>query len=467
MLLERLSSKHCDRHGQPLLDDIEPEVYLSQSYSWARHAQNLRELGVTSLSHKAILDRLAPYLSGSQPRFLDPSLDDDWHTKVAALLLDALKRKPASSSLKERIRRMALVPTSDGSLLSTWYSTVYFPDDERGNPIPEGLKGIRTVQRSVLENKTRRELLEALGVKCCNSNSVVKSILELYNVRHGVTLEKSVSHLRYLFKTLGKGETLDNRVFIMDQMGQQVYRAFVTFGADIIKDDLYFETQGEYGTKDLAQKLRHGSNEQSCPSFEMHIIHSAYIEAVPPGTVSNGRTWEQWLEEVAFVRRIPRLKNSRADELSTLGQHLADHHPMTLIGILKAYWGSYQAELTPRVIEGLRNIEVPCRNGSKCSLQCTFYPSKEMLQLCSDATLERIFDRFIDVPANLATDDIDGWGFLASFRVRLQADFYFFCCIFYCLAQKAPLNTQTQAAFFRMYKELFIRLHGAPNQPWG
>ncbi|RHZ43626.1 uncharacterized protein CDV56_101060 [Aspergillus thermomutatus] len=462
--LEHLSSQHCDRHGQPLLDDIDPEVYLSQSYRWTRHAENLTELGVASLSSENILDRLVPYLEGSSPKFLDPSLDDDWHTKIAALLLRALKRQASRSLLTERIRKMALVPTSDGSLLSARSSAVYFPDDERENPIPEGLKDIRIVQRSVLENKTRRELLEALGVARCNSNRVVKSILELYNVRHGVTLEKSVSHLRYLFKTLGKGETLDNRIFIKDQMGKQVYRAFVTLGPGIIKDDLYFETQGEYGTKELAQKLRCGFNQQSCPPFEMHIIHSAYIEAVPPGTVSNGRTWEQWLEEVALVRCIPRLKSSWADELSTLCQHLANYHPMTLIGILKTNWSSYQAELTPGVIEALEEMEVPCRNHSKAYLRDTYYPSKEMQQLCSDATLEEIFDEFIDAPANLATDDIDGWEFLASFGVTLEADFWFFWNIFRCLVEKAPLNIQAQAAFFRMYKELSIRFRGASNK---
>lgn len=316
--LEHLSSQHCDRHGHPLLDDIEPEVYLAQSYNWNRHAENLMDLGVTTLSYESILDRLQPYLEGSTPRFLDSSLDDDWHTRIASLLLRALKRQPAGSSLTERIRKMALIPTSDGSLLSAWTSAVYFPDDGRGIPIPEGLKDIRIVQRSVLEDKARRDLLETLGVARCEANRVVRSILKLYDVRHGVTLEKSVSHLKYLFRTLGKDETLDNRIFIMDKSGKQVYRAFVTFGAEIIKDDLYFETLGEFGTKHLAQELQCGVNKQSCPPFEMHIIHHAYIEAVPPGTVSNGRTWEQWLEEVALVRRIPRLKNPRTDGLSTL-----------------------------------------------------------------------------------------------------------------------------------------------------
>jgi hypothetical protein len=460
--LKHLSSQHCDRHGHPLLDDIEPEVYLAQSYNWNRHAENLMDLGVTNLSYESILDRLQPYLEGSTPRFLDSSLDDDWHTRIASLLLRALKRQPAGSSLTERIRKMTLIPTSDGSLLSAWSSAVYFPDDERGIPIPEGLKDIRIVQRSVLEDKARRDLLETLGVARCEANRVVRSILKLYDVRHGVTLEKSVSHLRYLFTTLGKDETLDNRIFIMDKSGKQVYRAFVTFGAEIIKDDLYFETLGEYGTKHLAQELQCEANKQSCPPFEMHIIHHAYIEAVPPGTVSNGRTWEQWLEEVALVRRIPRLKNSRTDGLSTLCEHMAKYRPMTLIGILKAYWSSFQSDLTPRVIKALKDMQVPCRNHSQTDLQYTYYPSKEMQRLCSDATLQEIFDKFIDIPANLATHGTDGWEFLTTFGVTLETDINFFWEIFCGLEKKATHTIQTQAVFFRMYKELFIRFSDDP-----
>jgi hypothetical protein len=338
---------------------------------------------------------------------------------------------------------------------------MYFPDDESGIPMPEGLKDIRIVQRSVLENKARRELLEALGVARCEPNRVVRSIMKLYDVRHGVTLEKSVSHLRYLFRTLGKDEALDNRIFIMDKNGKQIYRAFVTFGAEIIKDDLYFEILGEYGTKHLAQELQCGVSQESCPPFEMHLIHHAYIEAVPPGTVSNGRTWEQWLQEVALVRRIPRLKSPRIDGLSTLCQHMAKYRPMILIGILKTYWSSLQSDLTPRVIEALKEMRVPCRNHSQTELQWTYYPSKEMQQLCCDAAVEEIFNRFIDIPANLATDGIDGWEFLASFEVIIEADIRFFQEIFWCL-EKATHNIQTQAAFFRMYKELLIRFPDVP-----
>lgn len=155
------------------MDDIEPEVYLAQSYDWNRHAENLMELGVKNLSYQSILDRLEPYLEGSAPRFLDSSLDDDWHARIAKLLLRALKRQPPGSSLTKRIKEMALIPTSDGSLLPACSSAVYFPDDERGIPIPEGLKDIRIVQRSVLEDKARLELLETLGVARCETRKVV------------------------------------------------------------------------------------------------------------------------------------------------------------------------------------------------------------------------------------------------------------------------------------------------------
>jgi hypothetical protein len=135
---------------------------------------------------------------------------------------------------------------------------------------------------------------------------------------------------------------------------------------------------------------------------------------------------------------------------------------MTLIGILKAYWSSFQSDLTPRVIKALKEMQVPCRNHSQTDLQYTYYPSKEMQRLCSDATLQEIFDKFIDIPANLATHGTDGWEFLTTFGVTLETDINFFWEIFCGLEKKATHTIQTQAVFFRMYKELFIRFSDDP-----
>jgi hypothetical protein len=67
--LHNLSSSHCDRRGKPLLDELQPAAYLSLPYSWTRHAENLREPGVTRLPTMSFLDRLAIYLQGKRPRY--------------------------------------------------------------------------------------------------------------------------------------------------------------------------------------------------------------------------------------------------------------------------------------------------------------------------------------------------------------------------------------------------------------
>lgn len=79
-----------------------------------------------------------------------------------------------------------------------------------------------------------------------------------------------------------------------------------------------------------------------------------------------------------------------------------------------------------------------------------------MQRLCADATLQEIFDKFIDIPADIATDGTDGWEFLATFGVKLETEITFFGEIFDALETKANRTILTQAAFFSMYKELFI-----------
>lgn len=458
--LRRLSARHRDHHGQPLLEDIDPEVYMSGLYKWSKNSGALLELGVTNISYDNILDRLDPYLSGKSPRFLHPDLDEDWHTRLADLLLRALRSKRENSTITKRIKDMSLIPISDGTLASANSNRVYLPHDECGNLIPTDLKDISIIALDLLDNPSRREFIDLMGVKSCEPHSVVKSILKRYNKHQGVTLDNSVSHLSYLFRAMGGKNTLDLRIFIMDQTEQSIYRAFVTFGVWVVKDDVYFMTPGKYGTKELSRKLQSKPNRDSnIPCFKMHIIHSAYINAMPLGTISNGRTWEQWLEEVASVRRTPRLKDSRADRISTLCQHIADYHPMTLIGILKTYSSNLESEFTPGVVKTLRRMRVPCRNDITRNLEDIYYPSKEMQRLCIAANVEKTFPSFLDVQSDIITDDTNGWEFLSKLGVGLQPDSLFFMSIFTCLKFENIDKTQIQAAFFEMYKEIYVRFH--------
>ncbi|EDN02425.1 predicted protein [Histoplasma mississippiense (nom. inval.)] len=315
--LQHPSSRHCDRHGQPLLDDITPEIYMSEGYNWSRHSELLTELGVTNLSFKNILDRLDPYLVGSTPRLFDVSLDDDWHARLAGLLLRGLSMYGAR--IRERV---------------------------------ENDLTLKTVDVKISQDTPRWKLFEALGVSSCSSQKVVNSILRRYDPPVGVTLRHSIDHLKYLF-WVGSGKILDKRIFVMDQMERRVYRGFVMFGVHIIRDDVYFATDGEYSTKKLSQKLRCRSNQQNSFPVEIYIIHDACLGALPPSACSHGLTWERWLQVTANVRRVPKLFDPFQDRLFPLGQHFSDHHPTTVIGILKTYWSNYNREMTSNIIRVL------------------------------------------------------------------------------------------------------------------
>lgn len=466
--LQRLSTKHCDRHGHPLLEDIYPETYLSQSYA-KKHDENLRELGVDNLSFHCILDRLDPYLQGDSPKYLDPVLDDDWHTKIADLLIRAIKTDNKRGDITKRIKSMPLIPASRGGLMSAESPDVYFPTDHKGNVIPEDLPDMPTVDQIALDNPSRRTLFKTLGVTHCHPTRVIQSILKRYNKHDGVTLEDSVSHIAYLFRALEKNESLDKRIFIMDRKEIKVYRAFPTFGVPIIKDDLYVETLGDYGTKHLAEVIAQNSRKPETPGFDIHLIHSAYIDSVPAATLSHGRTFSQWHEEVAYVRRTPRLKHLQHDRLSDLSAYLAKYHPMDLICLLKENWERLQTELTPQVIDLLRRMKVPSLNTQESltlnhELRETYYPSQEMQQLCSITGVEQAFTLFLNIPSSSATEDGRDWGFLATLGVTFEPDLYFFSIVMKMLSEgynEEEPSSKIEAATYRIYRELSLRF---PNE---
>lgn len=466
--LQRLSTKHCDRHGHPLLEDIYPEIYLSRSYA-KRHDENLRELGVDNLSFKNILDRLDPYLQGDSPKYLDPALDDDWHTKIADLLMRAIKADNKRGDIRKRIKSMPLIPASRGGLIAAESADIYFPTDNKGHVIPEDLPDIPTVDQIALDNPSRRTLFKALGLTHCHPTRVIQSILKRYNRHDGVTLADSVSHITYLFRTMEKDDTLDKRIFIMDQREIRVYRASPTFGVPIIKDDLYIETLGDYGTKHLAETIAQNPREPDTPGFDIHLIHRTYIDSVPAATLNHGRTFEQWLEEVACVRRIPRLKHRQHDRLSDLSAHLAKYHPMALIGLLKENWERFQTELTPQVIHLLGRMKVPTLNTlegltQSHELRETYYPSKEIQQLCSITGVEQTFTLLLDIPSSSATEDGRGWEFLATLGVTFEPDLHFFSIVMKMVSEgyhEEEPSSNIEAAAYRIYRELALRF---PNE---
>ncbi|KAI7968869.1 hypothetical protein EIK77_002865 [Talaromyces pinophilus] len=440
--LQRLSERHCDKHGEPLFDDLQQEVYLSSKYS-PEHREYLQELGVTTLSWNNILARITPYLQGDNPRFLHQ--DDDWHTRVANLLMRGLKDK----AIKSKIKELPLIPLRDGSLRHNASKTIYFPLDTLGNHIPSDLN-LQIVDDHALKNSARNSLYKDLGVQYCSPSFVVRQIVKRYNPPLGINLADSVSHLKYLYQTCPDGEALNDCIFVMNQSQVPVYRKFVTFGRSIIVDDLYFDTIGDFGTRHLAQELK------SKGSPGIHILHDAYLEAVSLNEETFGRSWKEWLEKKALIRKVPRLRHSSTTGISPLFTEIIAKRPQLLVGLLKRYWSSYRSQKTDAIEEAIRNAEVPC-NGTDIlhPLKATYLPTPQLTKLCQQACVDDYFDLFVDLgsPSEASEAGLAQWEFLQVFGVGIKPDINFFTDILSVLTDNIT-GKELKKGLFYVYEQL-------------
>lgn len=456
--VRHLSSRHYDQYDEPLFDDLSTEIYLSSLYNWPEQRVNLTYLGVTNISYASLLTRLDPYLSGPRPRILESTFDHDWHTRVANLLVAAFSVRDIAS----RIKRMPLIPLSDGSLSNNEGAGICFSDDREGNSIPTDLE-LHIVESQALQNEARRLLFETLGVSHYDPAFLRERILRKYNRRGTVTLDNSISHLCYLYRTAPRGEYLNHRIFLMDKDETPIYRRFVTLGEGIVVDDLYFETPGEYGTQRLALDLRSSARERGLQEPRIRFIHESYVEAVPSDVRINGHSWKSWLEDMVPVRRIPKFRESvSSGNLSMLFKDIVLLRPGILIGLLKTYWDSYERDLTPEIVEAIQSSEVPCQGtNSLFSLLSTNFPSTELRELCSRATISDKFKFFLAIPPGWTTDTTVGWEFLEIFGVGLRPDLWFIKDIFHCLREEFT-PSEAQRGYFAIYEELSRRFHGEP-----
>ncbi|KAJ5655958.1 hypothetical protein N7507_007908 [Penicillium longicatenatum] len=466
---------------------MDREIYLSPSYNCLAHKESLGILGITEISLENILRLLTPYLEGVCPRFLSPELDNDWHKRVAELLIGAIETQPEKI---EQIRRMLLIPSSDGTLLSTVSSRVYFPADVNGIYIPYDLN-INIMAYEALEDKTREKLFWLLGVTPCSPEYVKSLILRRYNRPGDVTLQDSVAHLIYLFWSSDEGALLNNRIYLMDQHELPVYRVFVPYGVEITVDDLYFQTSGKYGTVQLALDLQainydYGEEEEQQQQQQeeqqeqqreqqqeqqeqqqeeeyygddycaIHIIHEAYIDAVPQEARVFGLSWMEWLEKAALIRHVPRFVNPRTGELSDLFRRIVEVDPIKFLGLFKSHQALYNREITPGAIEEIRSLEVPCTDNELNLLNDTYYPSKKMKEICEWAGFGDSFDWFLDIDDDWPTDNISKWNFLAEFGVGMRPDPTFFSKIFIKLEENVDPEDAVAGAI-AMYDELSKR----------
>ncbi|KAB8229009.1 uncharacterized protein BDW43DRAFT_289566 [Aspergillus alliaceus] len=342
----RTGSRYLDRSWECLLPDLQDEQYLAPEYK-ARDLDLLKGYGLCWMEFSDFLVRLEQDLDqGSGSRMHAPDTSDDWHTRVADILIEACPK------WSTRIRRLKIIPLVGGAWtsISASNSSIYFSFIARYK-IPS-TTGVCLVEPSAELNPRRKALFRLMGVKEAEVPDVRRWVLNSLN-KNIPDLGTSRKHLAFLYQTAHLDPDTDRYAYyknssVCDHRG---------YWRSIQASRLYFPSHDEYGAQQLLQP-------ESDYSGHSYILHPEYINKNTPETPEGeSRTWQKWLQQVLNIRdEIPLVEDG---SLSIECAHVGKALPAKFLGFLLRYWlsGGDKVLADPALVKKLLTVKVPCEDG--------------------------------------------------------------------------------------------------------
>jgi hypothetical protein len=208
--LKQIPDIFKDGYGNPLVADLDEEMYLASEYQ-TEDVAALNYLGLGVLGFGNITQRFRHDLKqpSSRSRFKSPETNDDWHTRTAKLLLLPFEMKMYSTII-DAIRRLACIPLQNGKWIAITEGAVFFPHTE-GIRIPTDL-GLNIVDEKSITNPTRKKFFLTLGVKAASIQTIRALILGRYSQESSsIDFETSLKDLNFLYLTHSPGTTVKLR----------------------------------------------------------------------------------------------------------------------------------------------------------------------------------------------------------------------------------------------------------------
>jgi hypothetical protein len=438
---------------KPLIEDCQKDIDLDEKYCM-QNIRSLRSLGLKFLTNEDILERVRQDLASTKSKFKSPETTSDWHERIAAFFLEKFKFTDMA-----QLWSLDLVPLHDGTYAAPLYNVIYCPHKD-GIQIPDDL-GLHIVHSRAIEHgSSRTSLFRRLGVYSVDVDTVRDCILERY--RSGVyrpgkptlTVEQSVSHLKYLYLTQEPYTNPDSDSE-EDNNGDNEGPRSPTYEAIRLFDhmsalaprsaELYFPTEDEFGI----QKLASGK-------FEVSIMNEAYFTTEPRRNSSTDITWKDWLHENFGVLYCPNLSsNSSPNELSDTVRHIATYQPGSFLGFIRNHWAQFSTQLNPDLTTMIADVKVPCKDDKLEPLHCTYLPS---LESCAQQYLRGERFPFLKLPSSLTANN---WGFLTRFEVGMTANLDFYLKVLACICDAAvqsgtdkPRGTKEPERVLRLYEAI-------------
>ncbi|KAI9035475.1 uncharacterized protein KD926_003471 [Aspergillus affinis] len=437
-------------HGRPLFPDLKDETYLSiLSTRYSPFLEFLKPLGVRQVSDLELLEQVKEFYRPLSCTF-NPPQDNDWSSRVARLLTSWLEMKP-DGVLATGVKELRLLLLSDGTKVrgvDCVPNEVWLSHDTNGNVVPAFPQVICRRDFKALDDASNR-LYKSLGIHCPNHQEVMKRIDSQTHQLHDPSSSGYVLDMLLYIKTTAT--KIDKRQIHCLLMFDREFHKDLTPGANglcrcQLQRDVYFPSNDPYSMSKIAERLNMISNIPAIHVLNEGLIHPTLLEerGIP------STEWVSWLENVALVRRVPRLQN-RLDStrLSDIFEAILKYCPTMFLGVLGTHWHEYKGGLEPEIISRIKETSVSTLSGDRMLREC-YLSTRELRTI-----VIRILGSNLGSPFLLHQDAFsekvrDKWGFLSIFGVLTDPTPAFFVELSKQLSQTVPL-AKARSQFQELY----------------
>ena len=431
--LKRITEDFKDECGNPLVADLEEELYLASEYQ-EEDIVPLVDLGLEEIKFPDVMARFR--FDITQPisisKFKSPITSDYWHTKAATLLLEYFQQKGNALRI-DSVQELPCIPLHNGKWTAIAKGAVYFPRAEE-ILIPTNLN-LSIVDEKSTFNKARKKLFIALGVEHALLPHIRKLILRRYEnkAKASINFETSFKDLHFLYSAhSGKLDKLreSTALWVFNHRDKQIHD----------EEDLYFQSNEEYSFHELMGSVLEVApyNSSEVGSF----IHPDYCKRIelPQKQGKSSAGFKTWLQKSIGILSYPRLVDPKDPELlSPVFRYIIEKRPEKLLGTLQTHWNSYADMMSSGLAIKIAEVVVPTTNIGSKSLKDTFVPLETLMARCGEFLDVEKFP-FLKLRSGV---DLERWKFLGVFHVGIEDNLEFWLQIlYYCKLSKCVFRYQ-------------------------
>jgi hypothetical protein len=436
--LRILIRSHKDEDGEPLFPDLAypgPTAYISDTYDRGIDIPILKSLGLLILSMQDLLDRLAQDLDHLSPRMYSMSPSNQWHTRVADLLISFMQH----SNHTEFLKKLPVVPLNNGKWVRPRNASIFFPTSG-GIEIPDGLPNLNLVDTGALSNQSRKTLISKLGVIECEPSRIFPLIEERHR-SGGTTPPQSAAYIRFIYWHHTKLPSRELAISLAPNFALNK-RWFNPF---------YSRNGWTYcpRSEDLHAMSRYiGFSMPDQLKDQLQFTYPVYYDELQKCERRNDKAGVDWFREYFQIKHTPQLyRRDNMQQISSEVEYIAKHQSQSLLGVLQANWRQYRPEWDAY----FKSTELPILHSDKLQrLDTTYLPLPKLKSIVSRLGLEEGFG-FLKELEDIAEHTASKWAFLDRFGVVMEENVSFWLE----LLKKAQTHPETKIeVVFEIYTNL-------------